>query len=42
VPTGQDVLTEVPRDGTSRLLAHVVEAEVAAWIDGSAKGGQGR
>src|SRR3954469_23791067 len=33
LPTGQDVLTEVLRDGARRMLAHAIEAEVAAWID---------
>jgi transposase-like protein len=32
LPTGQDVLTEVLRDGARRVLAQAVEAEVAAWI----------
>jgi transposase-like protein len=32
-PTGQDVLTELLRDGARRLLAEAIEAEVAAWID---------
>jgi putative transposase len=31
-PTGQDVLTEVLRDGARRMLAQAVEAEAAAWI----------
>ena len=35
LPTGQDVLTEVLRSGARRLLAEAVEAEVAAWIDGT-------
>lgn len=30
---GQDVLTDLLRDGARRLLAQAVEAEVAAWID---------
>ena len=33
---GQDVLTEILRDGARRLLAEAVEAEVAAWIDAHA------
>jgi hypothetical protein len=32
LPTGQDVLTEVLRDGARRMLAQAVEVEVAAWI----------
>jgi putative transposase len=32
LPTGQDVLTEVLRDGARRMLAQAVAAEVAAWI----------
>jgi putative transposase len=32
LPAGQDVLTEVLRDGARRMLAQAVEAEVAAWI----------
>jgi putative transposase len=31
--TGQDVPTDLLRDGARRLLAQAVEAEVAAWID---------
>ena len=31
--TGQDVLTDLLRDGARRMLAQAVEAEVAAWID---------
>src|SRR3954469_3838663 len=30
---GQDVLTDLLRDGARRLLAQAIEAEVAAWID---------
>src|SRR3954464_3072346 len=30
---GQDVLTDLLRDGARRLLAQAVEAEVASWID---------
>src|SRR3954449_9396021 len=33
LPKGQDVLTEILRDGARRMLAQAVEAEVAAWID---------
>jgi putative transposase len=33
LPKGQDILTEILRDGARRLLAEAVEAEVAAWID---------
>ena len=33
LPNGQDVLTEILRDGARRMLAQAVEAEVAAWID---------
>jgi transposase-like protein len=33
LPTGQDVLTEVLRDGAQRMLAQAIEAEVATWID---------
>jgi transposase-like protein len=36
LPTGQDVLTEVLREGARRLLAQAIEAEVAAWIAGHA------
>src|SRR5512135_1401990 len=36
LPTGQDVLSEVLRDGAWRMLAQAVEAEVAAWIDAHA------
>src|SRR4051812_12223171 len=36
LPQGQDVLTEILRDGARRMLAEAVEAEVAAWIDGHA------
>src|SRR4051794_29025597 len=41
---GQDVLTDLLRDGARRLLAQAIEAEVAAWIDDHAhlKQGQGR
>src|SRR5512135_2925935 len=30
---GQDVLSDLLRDGARRLLAQAIEAEVAAWID---------
>ncbi len=33
LPTGQDILTDLLRDGARRLLAEAIEAEVAAWID---------
>src|SRR3954470_2986039 len=33
---GQDVLTEILRDGARRMLAEAIEAEVAAWIDAHA------
>src|SRR5512143_446783 len=33
LPEGQDVLTEILREGARRMLAQAVEAEVAAWID---------
>src|SRR4051795_13726758 len=36
LPRGQDVLTEILRDGARRLLAEAIEAEVAAWIDAHA------
>src|SRR5512135_22349 len=36
LPTGQDVLSEVLRDGARRMLAQAVEAEVATWIDAHA------
>src|SRR5437764_15147940 len=36
LPTGQDVLTEVLRDGARRLLAQAIEAEVATRIDAHA------
>src|SRR4051812_41337387 len=41
---GQDVLTDLLRDGARRLLAQAIEAEVAAWIDDHAhlKDDQGR
>src|SRR5512143_2227222 len=36
LPEGQDVLTEILREGARRILAQAVEAEVAAWIDAHA------
>jgi putative transposase len=44
LPTGQDVLTDILRDGARRMLAQAVEAEVASWIDDHAhhKDGSGR
>ncbi|MBV8678567.1 MAG: IS256 family transposase [Planctomycetaceae bacterium] len=33
LPQGQDVLTEILRDGARRMLAEAIEAEVAAWVD---------
>jgi putative transposase len=36
LPKGQDVLTDLLRDGARRLLAEAIEAEVAAWIDAHA------
>ena len=36
LPQGQDVLTDILRDGARRLLAEAIEAEVAAWIDARA------
>jgi len=33
LPKGQDVLTDLLRDGARRLLAEAIEAEVATWID---------
>jgi len=43
-PTGQDILTDLLRDGARRMLAQAVEAEVASWIDDHAhlKDDQGR
>jgi putative transposase len=32
LPTGQDILTEVLRDGARRMLAQAIEAEAAAWV----------
>jgi putative transposase len=36
LPTGQDLLTEILRDGARRLLAEAIEAEVADWIEAHA------
>ncbi len=36
LPTGQDVLTDLLRDGARRMLAQAVEAEVAAYVDAHA------
>ena len=36
LPQGQDVLTNILKDGARRLLAEAIEAEVAAWIDAHA------
>src|SRR5262245_13270802 len=36
LPSGQDVLTEVLRDGARRMLAQAIEAEAAAWIEAHA------
>ncbi len=36
LPKGQDVLTDLLRDGARRLLAEAIEAEVATWIDAHA------
>jgi transposase-like protein len=36
LPTEQDVLTDLLRDGARRLLAQAIEAEVATWIDARA------
>ena len=36
LPKGQDVLTEILRDGARRLLTEAIEAEVTAWIDAHA------
>src|SRR3954447_19696050 len=36
LPEGQDVLTEILRDGARRMLAEAIEAEVAIWIDAHA------
>src|SRR3954447_18856133 len=44
LPKGQDVLTDLLRDGARRMLTQAIEAEVAAWIDDHAqlKDDQGR
>ena len=36
LPTSQDLLTDLLRDGARRMLAQAVDAEVAAWIDAHA------
>src|SRR4051812_26518113 len=36
LPEGQDVLTDILRDGARKMLTQAVEAEVAAWIDAHA------
>ena len=36
LPTGQDILTDVLRDGARRLLAQAIEDEAAAWIEAHA------
>jgi putative transposase len=36
LPTSQDILTEVLRDGARRMLAQAVEAEATAWIEAHA------
>jgi putative transposase len=33
VPTSQDVLTGILREGAQRMLAHAIDAEVAEWIE---------
>ncbi len=33
LPTGQDALTDLLRDGARRMLAQAIEAEVAAYVD---------
>src|SRR3954469_14810526 len=44
LPKGQDVITEILRDGARRMLVEAIEAEVASWIDAHArlKDDQGR
>src|SRR3954469_8512490 len=44
LPKGQDVLTDLLRDGARRMLAEAIEAEVAVWIGAHAqfKDDQGR
>jgi putative transposase len=34
LPESRDILTEVLRDGSQRMLAQAIEAEVAEWIEG--------
>jgi hypothetical protein len=36
LPSRQDVLTEVLREGARRMLAQAIEAEVVTWIDAHA------
>src|SRR4029079_13423700 len=36
LPTGQDVLTDLLRDGARLMLAQAVEAEIAAYVDAHA------
>jgi putative transposase len=36
LPHGQDVLTDILRDGARRLLAEAIQAEVADWVDAHA------
>jgi putative transposase len=36
LPTSQDVLTDLLRDGARRMLAQAIEAEVAAYVDARA------
>jgi putative transposase len=36
LPTGQDLLTDLLRDGARRMLAQAVEAEVAAYVEAHA------
>jgi hypothetical protein len=34
LPSGQDALTEILRQGAQKMLAQAVETEVAGWIEG--------
>ena len=36
LPTGQNVLTEVLRDGARPMLTQAIEAEAATWIEAHA------
>src|SRR5262245_55926649 len=36
LPTSQDTLTDLLRDGARRMLAQAIEAEVAAYVDARA------